>query len=102
MNEYRYLTFDDRKQLEKLYGSGERIVVIASRLGVCFATIYRELKRGYTNCKFTTVNKYVDLVRILAAMDKMARVIMEGLLWICMNFIRESALMPTMRWVPML
>ena len=48
MNEYRYLTFDDRKQLEKLYGSGERIVVIASRLGVCFATIYRELKRGYT------------------------------------------------------
>ena len=40
MNEYRYLTFDDRKQLEKLYGSGERIVVIASRLGVCFATTW--------------------------------------------------------------
>lgn len=48
MNEYRYLTFDDRKRLEKLYGSGERIVVIASCLGVSFATVYRELKRGYT------------------------------------------------------
>lgn len=48
MNEYRYLTFDDRKRLEKLYGNGERIVVIASCLGVSFATVYRELKRGYT------------------------------------------------------
>lgn len=47
-NEYKYLTFDDRKCLEELYRSGERIVVIASTLGVCFATIYRELKRGYT------------------------------------------------------
>ena len=48
MNEYKYLTFEDRKKIEELYGAGERPVVIASRLGVCFATIYRELKRGYT------------------------------------------------------
>lgn len=48
MNEYKYLTFEDRKKIEELYAAGERPVVIASRLGVCFATIYRELKRGYT------------------------------------------------------
>lgn len=48
MNEYKYLTFEDRKKIEELYTAGERPAVIASRLGVCFATIYRELKRGYT------------------------------------------------------
>ncbi len=48
MNKYKYLTFEDRKKIEKLYSEGLRPVVIASRLGVCFATIYRELKRGYT------------------------------------------------------
>lgn len=48
MNEYKYLTFEDRKKIEEMYTAGERPVVIASRLGVCFATIYRELKRGYT------------------------------------------------------
>ena len=48
MNEYKYLIFEDRKKIEELYAAGERPVVIASRLGVCFATIYRELKRGYT------------------------------------------------------
>lgn len=48
MNGYKYLTFEDRKKIEELYAAGERPVVIASYLGVCFATIYRELKRGYT------------------------------------------------------
>lgn len=45
MNEYRYLTFDDRKQLEKLYGSGERIVVIASRI----APFQFSVNRGKTH-----------------------------------------------------
>lgn len=48
MSKYKYLSFDDRKMIEQLYSQGLRPAVIASRLGVCFATVYRELKRGYT------------------------------------------------------
>lgn len=32
MNEYKYLTFEDRKKIEELYAAGERPVVIASRI----------------------------------------------------------------------
>lgn len=42
----RYLNYEDRKIIEKMYAAGERVVVIADKIGVCRATIYQELKRG--------------------------------------------------------
>lgn len=45
---YRYLTFDDRKKIEVWHARGDRPLEIAARLGVHTATIYNELKRGYT------------------------------------------------------
>lgn len=45
---YRYLTFEDRKKIEAWYARGDRPLEIAARLGVHTATIYHELKRGYT------------------------------------------------------
>ena len=49
MNKYKYLTYEDRKQIEKMYGAGERPADIALELKVHTATIYNELKRGYTD-----------------------------------------------------
>lgn len=45
---FRYLTYDDRKRIEALYGSGLTLANIACELGVHLATIYRELTRGGT------------------------------------------------------
>lgn len=44
----RYLTFEDRKNIEALYGANTSLVEIASKLGVHLATIYREIARGST------------------------------------------------------
>ncbi len=43
-----YLKYEDRRNLEALYKSGESLTDIAAKLGVHLATIYRELTRGYT------------------------------------------------------
>lgn len=48
MNGYNYLTLEQRREIERMYAEGERVVDIASRLGRGVATIYEELKRGYT------------------------------------------------------
>lgn len=45
---YTYITFDDRKRIEKWYLSGEGACEIAARLGIHNATVYRELQRGST------------------------------------------------------
>jgi IS30 family transposase len=45
---YRYLTYEDRQNIEAWYKSGDRPFEIAARLGVHTATIYHELQRGYT------------------------------------------------------
>lgn len=45
---YRYLTFEDRKNIEAWHARGDRPLEIAARLGVHTATIYHELQRGYT------------------------------------------------------
>ena len=45
---YKYLTFEDRQKIEAWHARGDRPVEIAARLGVHTATIYNELKRGYT------------------------------------------------------
>ena len=45
---YRYLTFEDRRNIEGWYARGDRPLEIAARLGVHTATIYHELQRGHT------------------------------------------------------
>lgn len=45
---YTYITYDDRKRIEKWYLNGEGACEIAARLGVHNTTIYRELERGGT------------------------------------------------------
>ena len=42
------LTYDNRKTIERLYSQGVEITDIAKKLGLCVATIYRELARGDT------------------------------------------------------
>lgn len=44
----KHLTLQDREKLEALYLDGERVEIIAKNLGVHRATIYAELRRGYT------------------------------------------------------
>lgn len=44
----RNLTFKDRQRLEELRNKNTSLSNIASELGVHLATIYREIKRGYT------------------------------------------------------
>ena len=48
MDGYSYLTFNQRREIEKLYGAGIRVVDIAAETGRSVAAIYEELKRGYT------------------------------------------------------
>lgn len=48
MRRYRYLNFQDRKQIAARYSSGDRVADIADGLGVTAAAVYRELKRGET------------------------------------------------------
>ncbi len=44
----KHLTLQDREKLEALYLDGHKVEYIASKLDVHRATIYTELKRGYT------------------------------------------------------
>lgn len=44
----RYLTLEDRETVERLNNGGATAAVIAERVGVHKATIYRELQNGYT------------------------------------------------------
>ena len=48
MNGYSYLTLEQRREIERMYAEGERVVGIAARLKRSAAAIYEELKRGYT------------------------------------------------------
>ena len=48
MNGYSYMTFDQRREIERMHNSGMRTADIASKLGRSVAAIYEELKRGYT------------------------------------------------------
>ena len=46
---YRYMTYEQRKALAEMYnGGGASPMEIGSALGVHLATVYRELKRGWT------------------------------------------------------
>ncbi len=44
----KHMTFRDREKLEALYLDGYKAEKIADDLGVHRATVYTELKRGYT------------------------------------------------------
>lgn len=44
----KHLTLQDRENLEALYLDGHKVEHIAEKLDVHRATIYTELKRGYT------------------------------------------------------
>lgn len=44
----KYLTLDDRREIERLYAADKKPSEIAEIIGVTPATIYRELKRGAT------------------------------------------------------
>ena len=48
LNGYSYLTLEQRREIERMYTEGERVVDIAARLKRSVAAIYAELKRGYT------------------------------------------------------
>lgn len=48
MSGYTYMTFEQRRKIEKLYKGGARAVDIAAKTGRSVAAIYQELKRGYT------------------------------------------------------
>lgn len=48
MDGYSYLTFNQRREIEKMYGAGIRAVDIAAHTGRSVAAIYEELKRGRT------------------------------------------------------
>ncbi len=48
MQKYSYLTFDQRREIERMHNSGVRTVEIAEHIGRSVATVYEELKRGYT------------------------------------------------------
>lgn len=42
------MTMEDRKILSEMWAAGEKATAIATRLGVCPASVYKELQRGYT------------------------------------------------------
>ena len=48
MNGYSYLTLEQRREIERMYAQGERVVDIAAQLKRSAAAIYGELKRGDT------------------------------------------------------
>lgn len=48
MNGYSYMTFDQRREIERMHNEGIRTVDIAAHIGRSVAAVYEELKRGYT------------------------------------------------------
>ena len=46
---YSYLTMEQRREIERMYAEGARVVDIAAKLRRGTTTIYAELKRGFTN-----------------------------------------------------
>ena len=44
---YKYITFEDRKRIARLWAIGTPAQAIAEEIGVNPATISRELRRGY-------------------------------------------------------
>ena len=49
VRQYRYIDFQDRKEISTRYLNGDRVADIADGLGVTTATVYRELKHRKTS-----------------------------------------------------
>ncbi len=45
MDKYTYLTFDQRREIEKLHNADVRVEEIAAQIGRSVAAVYEELKR---------------------------------------------------------
>ena len=48
MREFKHITMEDRREIERLYNAGVNVPEIAQQIGVHHATIYRELRNGDT------------------------------------------------------
>lgn len=48
MRSYRRMVFADRQKIATLYKNNERVEAIAEALGYNRASVYEELKRGFT------------------------------------------------------
>ena len=46
--DYRYLTYDERRTIEKLYSAGKSPAEIAEQVKKSVSTIYNELRKGDT------------------------------------------------------
>lgn len=57
MDGYSYLTFDQRREIEAMYGAGVRVVDIAAKTERSVAAIYEELKRGRTLEQFSSLDR---------------------------------------------
>jgi len=61
---YQRISFADRKTIENSYNcKHQNAVVIAKKLGVHHATIYRELQRGKTNGMYNAMIAQKSLIR---------------------------------------
>lgn len=45
---FTWVSYEDRKAIEKLYNKNESVRSIAAQIGKSYVTVYAELKRGYT------------------------------------------------------
>lgn len=43
---YKQITYTDRLRIEQMYLSGIKIKDMANEIGICYQTMYKELKRG--------------------------------------------------------
>jgi IS30 family transposase len=48
MKSSKWLVLDDRRKIERLYAAGKSVGEIANEMGRNIATIYKELRKGYT------------------------------------------------------
>jgi len=48
MKKFAYLTFEERREIERMHNAGARTIDIAARLGRSATAVYQELQRGYT------------------------------------------------------
>lgn len=88
MDKYTYLTFDQRRKIEKLYNADVRVEKIAAQIGRSVAAVYEELKRGYTgernaNKRFPPVHYSVfkDHIRSIIGITSFRGIITRFLLF---------------------
>ena len=76
MKQRKYLTLQDRKELERMYLNGDRIEDIAVALDVTANTVYNEIKCGSTGGP--DVNQRLEYDPIMARKNVMATLRRRG------------------------